>query len=179
MRGAMLLLAMLAGCGDSPASEDRTEKAAPLARVPVATPDCAEGADCDRGETGAAPYRAAVPADKPLVSRGTSSTSPQQPIERRNAPDYAAIGTEPFWAVRIEGDRLLMERPDQAPIRLSVRRSIMGGEIHYRGEGLALTITPGPCSDGMSDAIWSDRVQIAFSGGTLKGCGGERQMPDY
>jgi uncharacterized membrane protein len=47
--------------------------------------------------------------------------------------------------------------------------------IRYLGDGFAMTATEGPCSDGMSDAIWSDRVQIAFGEGTLKGCGGIRE----
>ena len=29
-----------------------------------------------------------------------------------------------------------------------------------------------PLWDGMSDAIWSDRVQLSFGEGVLKGCGG-------
>lgn len=41
-----------------------------------------------------------------------------------------------------------------------------------------MTVAPGPCSDGMSDAIWSDRVQIAFAEGTLKGCGGDRDRAE-
>ena len=43
---------------------------------------------------------------------------------------------------------------------------------------MTMTVTEGPCSDGMSDSIWSDRAQIAFADGALKGCGGERVDPD-
>jgi uncharacterized membrane protein len=88
---------------------------------------------------------------------------------------YRAIGTESFWALTISGDAAVLERPGQPPRRFSVRRSDQGGVIRYNGDGFTATRTEGPCSDGMSDAHWSDRVQIAFADGTLKGCGGARE----
>ena len=44
--------------------------------------------------------------------------------------------------------------------------------IRFMGDGFAMTVTEGPCSNGMSDALWSDRVQLSFGEGVLKGCGG-------
>jgi len=41
-----------------------------------------------------------------------------------------------------------------------------------------MTVAEGPCSDGMSDSIWSGRVQVAFAEGTLKGCGGHQDDLD-
>ena len=46
---------------------------------------------------------------------------------------------------------------------------------HSISDGFTMTVSEGPCSDGMSDAIWSDRVQIAFAQGVYKGCGGDRE----
>ncbi|MDI1296840.1 MAG: membrane-like protein [bacterium] len=114
----------------------------------------------------------AVPSDKPLVSRETSSAPSPPP---RPVPTYRAIGTEPFWAVTVRGAVATLERPDKPPLRFAVSRSDDARVIRYLGDGITLTLTPGPCSDGMSDALWSDRVQIAFGEGTLKGCGGARE----
>lgn len=50
--------------------------------------------------------------------------------------------------------------------------------MRYVGDGFAMTISQGPCSDGMNDALWSDRVAVAFADGVLKGCGGERDTGD-
>lgn len=114
-----------------------------------------------------------APAEPPPdVSRGTSASP--APAEEPDA-SYRAIGTEPFWAVTISDDELLLERPDHSPLRITVQRKATARSIEYSGDGFTLTATPGPCSDGMSDAIWSDRVQIAFADGTLKGCGGIRE----
>ncbi|HUD91895.1 MAG TPA: membrane-like protein [Sphingobium sp.] len=108
---------------------------------------------------------------KPLVSRETSP--------RPAPPDYRAIGTEPFWAVTVRGSTATLERPDKPSVRYAVSRHDDAKAIRYLGEGFALTASEGPCSDGMSDSIWSDRVQLSFGEGTLKGCGGERDDGGY
>ncbi|WP_375194593.1 membrane-like protein [Sphingobium sp.] len=115
------------------------------------------------------------------VSRetGTEQTIPPPP-PYRPAPDsaagdrYRAIGTEPFWAVTVKGSALTLERPDRAPVRYAVSRHDDKRAIRYLGEGFSMTVTEGPCSDGMSDSVWSDRVAVAFGEGTLTGCGGVR-----
>ncbi len=117
---------------------------------------------------------------KPLVSRETpeqpspvetaSATPPPPPTD-----DYRAIGTEPFWAVTVHNGQLSLERPSGETLRLAVTRTEGRGVIRYAGEGFSMSVTPGPCNDGMSNAMWSDRVQIAFADGALKGCGGARE----
>lgn len=110
------------------------------------------------------------------VPRGTEEEpaapppDPGRPAEDR----YRAIGTEPFWAVTVKGSVVTLERPDKAPVRYAVSRHDDGRAIRYLGVGFSMTVTEGPCSDGMSDAVWSDRVAIAFGEGTLSGCGGMR-----
>lgn len=87
---------------------------------------------------------------------------------------YRAIGTEPFWAVLVKGSTATLERPDKEPVHYPISRDDDGRTVRYLGEGFTMSATEGPCSDGMSDAIWSDRVTLAFGEGTLKGCGGVR-----
>ncbi|WP_231923227.1 COG3650 family protein [Sphingobium cloacae] len=111
----------------------------------------------------------------PAVPRGTSAVSDPDPRpEPREVSEYRAIGTEPFWAVRVRGSVATLERPDKPPARFAVARADDRRTVRYLGEEFSMTVSEGPCSDGMSDSIWSDRVQIAFGEGTLKGCGGER-----
>lgn len=71
-----------------------------------------------------------------------------------------------------------LERPSDETLRFPVERADDANAIRYVGDGFSMTVTPGPCSDGMSNAMWSDRVQLAFAGGTLKGCGGAREDMD-
>lgn len=96
------------------------------------------------------------------------------PASGRPAKDYRAIGTEPFWAVTVKGSTATLERPDRAPLRYAVSRNDDKRAIRYLGDGFSMTVTEGPCSDGMSDAVWSERVAVAFGEGTLNGCGGLR-----
>lgn len=108
--------------------------------------------------------------DNLSASRETRSA----PLPVKSAPDYRAIGTEPFWAVTVRGEAATLERPDHPPVRFAVARHVEERVIRYSGDGFAMTINEGPCSDGMSDALWRDRVAVAFGDGVLKGCGGER-----
>ena len=92
-----------------------------------------------------------------------------------NETRYRALGTEPFWAVTVKGSVATLERPDKAPVHVSVNRTDDGRAVRYLADGFSMTVTDGPCSDGMSDAHWADRVALSFGEGTLKGCGGVRE----
>jgi uncharacterized membrane protein len=160
---ALLLIALLGGCGEGApvANQGQQPKATANVSAPINDSVPARSAETPP------PAPPSTPEPKSLVSRGTSSVRPA-------APDYRAIGTEPFWGVTLRGSTITLERPDHAPRRFSVRDDSDGRAIRFVGDGFTLTATEGPCSDGMSDAIWSDRVQIAFADGTLKGCGGDQ-----
>lgn len=157
----LMALLVLAGCG--------SEEAAPPAPTPARQAPIAKAAPASPAPSKDVTPRRAPPAP----ASDKLPTDPPAPPP----PDYRAIGTEPFWAVTIRGITATLERPDHPPMRFQVRRDADDRAIRYRGDGFSLTATEGPCSDGMSDAVWSDRVQIAFAGGSLKGCGGERAEP--
>ncbi|SEJ90062.1 hypothetical protein SAMN05518849_11757 [Sphingobium sp. AP50] len=160
---ALLLATLLGGCGKGdPATNQAKPKAVANVIAPINSSIPANAAD------DAPPAPQPVAKAKPLVSRETSKTLP-------SPPDYRAIGTEPFWGVTLRGSTVLLERPDHPPLRFSVHDQSDDRAIRLVGDGFTLTATEGPCSDGMSEAIWSDRVQIAFADGTLKGCGGMRE----
>jgi uncharacterized membrane protein len=88
---------------------------------------------------------------------------------------YRALGTEPFWAVTVKGSTATLERPDKMPADFAISRSDDGRAVRYLGAGFSMVVTEGPCSDGMSDAHWADRVAVSYGEGTLKGCGGVRE----
>ena len=166
MKGALpLVLALaLAGCGgedDVPAANNAAGTAA-VAGAPI--PGKAEIANDMAKEK--------LSDSAPPVPRGTGVPAPEPALEE--VEGYRAIGTEPFWAVTVRRSVATLQRPDKPPMRFAVERREDRRTIRYLGEGFSMTVGEGPCSDGMSDAIWSDRVQVAFGEGTLKGCGGER-----
>ncbi|WP_445190674.1 membrane-like protein [Sphingobium sp. HWE2-09] len=168
VRLALLLLPLLAACSDDGAP---TTKQARVAAAPTVSAPINEGDSSNAAIATPAPPPAVV-RPKPLVSRGT-------PPRQTRGPDYSAIGTEPFWAVIVRGSTATLQRPDHAPLRFTIRVDNDGRAVRYLGDGFAMTLTEGPCSDGMSDAIWSDRVQVAFAEGVLKGCGGVREDEGY
>lgn len=102
------------------------------------------------------------------------ATPPQRARIQTEPLTYRALGTEPFWSVTVRQGRATLERPDRPPLTVAVTVTEDIRALRYVGEGLTLMASPGPCSDGMSDALYADRVQVAFGEGTLKGCGGPR-----
>lgn len=166
MRGWLLLapVLLLSGCGGDPQSANGSSG---NASVPIiAQPKTKNETANNRGFE--------IPGEQ-VVPRETGATSPPPSRPDRHDPiSYKAIGTEPFWAVTVKGTTAVLERPDSDPVRFPVDRRDEGQTVRYVGNGFAMTVTEGPCSDGMSDAVWSDRVAVAFGEGTLKGCGGER-----
>ncbi len=93
---------------------------------------------------------------------------------------YHAIGTEPFWSVRIGGGRMTYEDPE--PRRFSVRtpRAQRTRLSHrYVTRRLTVTIIRGQeCSDGMSDRRYADTVRVVADGRRLEGCGGAILPPE-
>ena len=98
---------------------------------------------------------------------GCLSTPPPPP-----AP-YRAIGTEPFWNLLIDERDVTFTQPDAQPIRQPRPRSIVGvaGEI-YQTPRINVNIVQAQCSDGMSDRVYPDRVQVTVDGRRFDGCGG-------
>jgi uncharacterized membrane protein len=105
----------------------------------------------------------------PLVAlaSGCLSTPPPPP-----AP-YHAIGTEPFWNLLIDEHDLTFTQPDAQPIQQRTPKVIVGiaGEI-YQTPRINVNIVHGQCSDGMSDRVYPDKVQVTVDGRRFNGCGG-------
>ena len=107
-----------------------------------------------------------------LAACAPATDTPQGPGEPGAA--YMALGTEPGWTLEITGERLNYAA-DYGETRIAVAnpgaQSIAGGR-RYATPRLTVEVTPGECSDGMSDRRYADRVTVAADGKTVKGCGG-------
>ena len=88
-------------------------------------------------------------------------------------PPYHAVGTEPFWNLLIDEHNLTFAQPDAQPILQPTPRVIHGfaGEI-YQTPRINVNIVHGQCSDGMSDRVFPDKVQVRVDGHEFNGCGG-------
>jgi uncharacterized membrane protein len=98
---------------------------------------------------------------------------PARRCQRLHRPPYHALGTEPFWNLLIDEHDLTFIRPETQPIRQPTPQVIVGiaGEI-YRTPRIDVNIVHSRCSDGMSDRVYPDRVQVTVDGKQFTGCGG-------
>ena len=93
-----------------------------------------------------------------------------------NSMRFAAWGNEPFWAAVDAGEALRLERPGAEPLVAQPRSARMdGADWVVEGETatgkLSLRLTPGYCSDGMSDTLYAWTASVEAPEVQLKGCG--------
>ncbi len=84
-------------------------------------------------------------------------------------------GTEPFWGGTIADGQLTWSTPENIDgITLPVERFAGRGGLSFSGEldgqQIDIAITPGDCSDGMSDRTYPFTATVQLDGQTLSGC---------
>ena len=92
---------------------------------------------------------------------------------------YRAVGTEPFWDMTIDERRMVFtDRGNNVAVTQPTPRVIVGiaGEI-YQTPRLGVNIVHRQCSDGMSDRVYADTVQVDVDGRRYNGCGGGAVAP--
>lgn len=129
--------------------------------------------------------QAATTDESPAMTEPAQPAAPNPPepaqgkraAGQENAPVLAwrAFGTEPFWGARVDGDTLVFTTPeDQAGKTMQGRRvpSLVGFVFVGKdgGRDFHLDISPGECSDGMSDNRYEFVSTFIYGGTTYKGC---------
>lgn len=93
---------------------------------------------------------------------------------------YRALGTEPFWSLEIGPREMVFTEANAPGVRIvqPTPRPINGiaGEI-YQTPRINVNVVHGRCSDGMSDRVYPDRVQVRVDGRAFEGCGGGAEVP--
>ncbi len=84
-------------------------------------------------------------------------------------------GTEPFWGGEIKGSALRWTTPEDIDgTTIVVERFAGRGGLSYTGlldgEAFTIAITPGDCSDGMSDRTYPFVSTVAIGDRVLAGC---------
>lgn len=106
-----------------------------------------------------------------------SAGPPQPPADAPDIPaefraDIRLIGTEPFWALKISADRMVLSRVGEPDLAVAHGGpSGQAGEAEWTGEGLTAKVVRQACSDGMSDRVYPYAATVQAGGQTLKGCG--------
>jgi uncharacterized membrane protein len=88
---------------------------------------------------------------------------------------YRALGTEPFWALTIDARQIVFTEANSPGTRIvePLPEVIHGfaGDI-YQGKRIGVNIVRTRCSDGMSDRIYPDKIQLRADSRAFEGCGG-------
>ena len=113
-------------------------------------------------------------AGEPERSESFSAIAPEETVR--------FTGTEPFWHGRIDGGQALYATPDnQDGIRFPVRRfsglNGAGFSGDMQGTSFDLTVTPGTCSDGMSDRSYPYTATLRIADETREGCAWTDRQP--
>jgi uncharacterized membrane protein len=119
-----------------------------------------------------------------LAACQPGGTNANVPGDSKDHHPYAEIGegetlrftgTEPFWGGEVIGETLTWKTPEQPDGQtLTVARFAGRGGLSYSGalDGAAfsLVITPGACSDGMSDRSYPFLATLQLGAETRNGC---------
>ena len=112
-------------------------------------------------------------ADEAAVPGDRTDDRPFSEISAKETVRF--LGTEPFWGGSVAGDQMTYETPEKpAGERITVARFAGRGGLSYSGTlggaKLTITITPGSCSDGMSDRRFPYTVTLQIGDAMRNGC---------
>ena len=110
-------------------------------------------------------YDTAPPADAPAQT--------EVPATATWSSDFDLTGTEPFWGLQIRAAGLTLTRPDSPPLSAAnPGPSSEGPTGVWTTSAFTVRLTPGECSDGMSDRRYPFVATVTMADRELKGCGG-------
>jgi uncharacterized membrane protein len=118
---------------------------------------------------------AAAPSAPP-----SAAAPPKGPAPASWSPGgYRLVGTEPFWGGTVTSARILYQTPEnQAGEPVAVDAAYGATREIYSGtlgsKPFVLTLTKGPCSDGMSDKVHAFTAALQVRGETRQGCADPR-----
>ena len=107
---------------------------------------------------------------------GAVDTSDPQPYSGIGADETVQFtGTEPFWGGEVSGGMLTYSTPDnQQGESIAVERFAGRNGVSWTGTlgdaPFTLAVTPGDCSDGMSDRAFPFAAMAEIGGETREGC---------
>lgn len=89
---------------------------------------------------------------------------------------YAAVGSEPDWAVNVQADNtLIFSTPENIDgVKLTAERNAYAKGVEYTGmhdgQAFSLNLNGTTCNDSMSDTSYDMTATFEFNGQTYKGC---------
>ena len=131
-----------------------------------------------------------VPDDSPAASQPTADATPSIAAESpsksfdaiRADETISFVGTEPFWGGKVGGGQLTYSTPENHDGEtIAVRRFAGNNGLGFSGTlergPFDLTITPGTCSDGMSDRSYPYTATLKLADEQRNGCAWTDRQP--
>lgn len=116
------------------------------------------------------------------ATRGTSETAVKR-FDGISAEETIRLtGTEPFWGGEVAGGTLLYTTPEApAGVAVAVRRFAglngLAFSGAFDGQAMDLLVTPGACSDGMSDREYPYVATLRIGNEQRTGCAWTAREP--
>ena len=156
--------------------------AALLAALAPACQPAGDLAAPEEGETTATEVASAAPAPPETAPTGIAAGKSARFAAIRADEIIRFTGTEPFWGGVVTGAELVYSTPEnQQGETIAVRRFAGNNGLGYSGmRGGApfdMTITPGACSDGMSDRTYPFTVTLKLGEEQRNGCAWTERAP--
>jgi uncharacterized membrane protein len=144
----------------------------------ILTAACGQPADRLSDEDAAAEQGPAVVDEGNTESETVSASSDLPDQVDSGSVLYKAVGTEPGWSLTVRAARMDYAG-DYGEVNIAepTPPDFRAGHGTYRSGKLQVTISPGPCSDGMSDLTYRQTVRVTADGRTVSGCGGGTIAP--
>ena len=116
----------------------------------------------------------APPADAPAPAPEASAPPAADPAAPYKV-DFSARGNEPFWRIDIKGTEIVLTRPDASPTTAAnAGLAVQAGKAIWTAQAgatpVVVEVSPGECSDGMSDLKYAWSAEVKWGSETLKGC---------
>lgn len=127
----------------------------------------------------------AAPGEAPANSgEAASAPSTSGPGDSEDTKPYAGIGehevlrftgTEPFWGGQVAGGTLTYSTPEdidgtEIPVDRFAGRNGLSFSGTLDGANFVMAVTPGQCSDGMSDRTYPFTVTLEVGAEQRQGC---------
>jgi len=134
---------------------------------------CGQPADRLTDEEAAAEQSPAVLDEGNRESEAVAGTSELPAAADAGPVLYKAVGTEPGWSLTVHAARMDYAG-DYGEVNIAepTPPDFRAAHGSYRSGKLQVTISAGPCSDGMSDLVYRQTVRVTADGRTVSGCGG-------
>ena len=114
---------------------------------------------------------------------GATTGAPTQSFDGITAEETIyLIGTEPFWGGEVQGGTVQYSTPEnQDGVEFGVQRFAGNNGLAFTGEmdggSFDLMVTPGTCSDGMSDRTYPFTATLKIDEEQRNGCAWTARQP--